>query len=129
MSNGLRLVILESPYAGEVEANVAYARRAMRHALSIGEAPMVSHLLYTQVLDDNNAHDRQLGIAAGLAWRLAAQASVLYLDRGLSSGMKYGIKEVVKYGIPIEARWLDSPVHSSELDILNLLHISCQSYA
>jgi hypothetical protein len=30
---GPRLVILESPYAGDVEANVAYARRCLRDSL------------------------------------------------------------------------------------------------
>ena len=50
----LRRVILESPYAGDIERNVAYARAAMRDSLLRGEAPIASHLLYTQpgVLDD-----------------------------------------------------------------------------
>lgn len=29
----MKLVILESPYAGDVEANVAYARRCVRDSL------------------------------------------------------------------------------------------------
>ena len=44
----MRLVILESPYAGDVAANVKYARRCVRDSLSRGEAPIASHLLYTQ---------------------------------------------------------------------------------
>jgi hypothetical protein len=44
----MKLVIIESPYAGEVEANVAYARACMRDSLGHGEAPIASHLLYTQ---------------------------------------------------------------------------------
>lgn len=39
----MRRVILESPYAGEVEANVAYARLCMRDSISRGEAPSVSY--------------------------------------------------------------------------------------
>lgn len=44
----MRLVILESPYAGNIEKNVAYARACVRDSLSRGEAPIASHLLYTQ---------------------------------------------------------------------------------
>ena len=74
----MRLVILESPYAGNVEQNVAYARACMLDCLRSGEAPMVSHLLYTQVLDDKNAAERALGIEAGLAWGRVAEATVVY---------------------------------------------------
>ena len=42
----MRRVILESPYAGNVEENVAYARAAVRDSLLRGEAPIASHLLY-----------------------------------------------------------------------------------
>ena len=45
-------VILESPYAGDVERNIEYAKLCMKHSLTMGEAPLLSHLLYTQVLDD-----------------------------------------------------------------------------
>ena len=40
----MKLVILESPYAGDVEANVEYARACVRDSLSRGEAPIASHL-------------------------------------------------------------------------------------
>lgn len=85
-----RLVIIESPYAGDVEANVAYARRAVRDSLNRGEYPIASHLLYTQpgILDDAIPEQRHLGIAAGLAWRAVADRAVFYTDRGWSSGMK-----------------------------------------
>lgn len=83
------LVILESPYAGSVERNVHYARRAMRHSLSLGEYPIASHLLYTQpgILDDLDPAQRSLGIEAGLAWRRVADRAVFYTDLGWSAGM------------------------------------------
>lgn len=84
-----RLVVIESPYAGEVEANVAYARRAMLDSLRRGEYPIASHLLYTQpgILDDLKPDERALGIEAGLAWAARADAAVFYVDRGWSAGM------------------------------------------
>jgi hypothetical protein len=51
-----------------------------------GEAPIASHLLYTQpgVLNDQVADERRLGIEAGLAWLRAAKATVVYQDLGIS---------------------------------------------
>lgn len=104
----MKLVILESPFAGDIEANVAYARACVRDSLSRGEAPIASHLLYTQpgILDDTVAEERALGIAAGLAWRAVAQASVVYTDRGISAGMRHGIAAAEAAGVPVEYRRL-----------------------
>lgn len=102
----MRLVIVESPFAGDIEKNTAYARRCVRDALGRGEAPIASHLLYTQptILDDNVPDERQWGIAAGLAWRRVADASVVYTDLGISRGMEYGIKAAQLAGMEIEYR-------------------------
>ena len=90
----MRRVILESPYAGDIEANVAYARAAMRDSLKRGEYPIASHLLYTQpgVLNDDDPKERQWGIDAGLAWKAVAHGSVVYTDLGTSNGMRQGIE-------------------------------------
>jgi hypothetical protein len=104
----MRLVILESPYAGDIERNVEYARRCVRDSLSRGEAPIASHLLYTQpgILNDSDATERRWGIDAGLAWRAVAHASVVYADLGISKGMHYGISAAIRAGLPIEYRTL-----------------------
>ena len=105
-TNRKRLVILESPYAGDIERNVAYARACLRDSLMRGEAPIASHLLYTQpgVLDDNLPDERILGIDAGLSWRFVAEASVVYTDLGMSKGMSYGIQRARDAGKVIEYR-------------------------
>lgn len=106
----MRLVILESPYAGDVEANAAYARRALRDCLMRGEAPLASHLLYTQpgVLDDLVPDERAVGINAGLAWGVHADATVVYTDLGISGGMSLGIWRAEKEGRPVEYRTLEA---------------------
>jgi hypothetical protein len=102
----MRLVIIESPFAGHIEANVAYARRAIRDALSRGEAPLASHLLYTQpgILRDEVHEERQRGIDAGLAWGKVAEATVVYVDLGISKGMRYGIAAAEQMGRRVEFR-------------------------
>ena len=98
------LVILESPYAGDVEKNTEYARLCLKDSLSRGEAPMASHLLYTQVLDDLVPEEREWGIEAGLAFARVAEKTVVYVDRGISNGMQYGIDNAREAGRPIERR-------------------------
>lgn len=99
-------VILESPFAGDVERNIEYARMCVRDSLSRGEAPIASHLLYTQdgILDDNNPEERQWGIDAGLAWKEVADKHVFYVDHGMSRGMEYAKKYATDNDIPIEIR-------------------------
>lgn len=98
----MRRVIIESPYRGDdyaaTELNIKYARACVRDALLHGEAPLASHLLYTQegILDDKIADERTHGIHAGFAWREMAQATIFYMDRGWSQGMKYGLEHAEK---------------------------------
>lgn len=111
-----RRVLLESPFAGRgsteetrernASDNLSYAYRAMREALRRGEAPFASHLLYTLVLDDKIPEDRHLGIEAGLAWGVPAEASVVYVDRGITEGMWRGILRAEMEHRPIEFRSL-----------------------
>lgn len=103
------LVIIESPYAGDVDRNVRYARAAMADCLARGEAPFASHLLYTQpgVLRDEVPAERAAGIAAGFAWRRAVDKVVVYTDLGISSGMQFGIEDARARGIRVEFRTLE----------------------
>jgi len=102
----MRLVIIESPYAGDIEKNVEYARRCVRDSLLRGESPIASHLLYTQpgILRDEVPEERKAGIDAGLAWRAVAHASVVYIDLGVTKGMSYGIAAAESAGVPVEYR-------------------------
>lgn len=107
-----RRVIVESPFAGDVDSNGTYARKCMLDSLRRNEAPMLSHLLYTQVLDDGLPYDRATGILAGFAWRHGAAATVVYLGRGLSDGMRAGVAHSIRIGVPVEVR--DAEYHAAE---------------
>ncbi len=107
----MRLVILESPFAGDTpekrEENIAYARAALRDSLMRCESPLASHLLYTQALDDTKAGERMMGINAGCAWYQHADAAVVYTDFGISPGMELGIARAKALGIDVEHRSLE----------------------
>lgn len=115
----MKLVILESPFASfEIadikrteEQNIEYARACVRHSLSQGEAPIASHLLYTQpgILNDYVPSERQWGIDAGLAWKQVAQGSVVYVDFGITRGMQYGIDAAREAGLQVEYRYIYEP--------------------
>jgi len=115
----MRRVIVESPYAGstkeEIDANIAYARAAMRDSILQGEAPFASHLLYTQpgILRDQDLGERSLGMKAGMAWGAVADAIVVYTDRGITSGMKAGVTRGEKNGLPIEFRTIPNNVNAA----------------
>jgi len=107
----MRPVIVESPYAGDVERNLRYLRAAMHDCIMRGETPYASHAILTQpgVLDDNDPHERELGIHAGcdMAEALGSDAvRVVYTDLGESRGMAYGIDHATRIGQPIERRAL-----------------------
>ncbi|MBI2109758.1 hypothetical protein HYT58_01135 [Candidatus Woesearchaeota archaeon] len=106
-----KFVDIETPYSGknekEIRRNLLYARACMRDSLMRGEIPFASHLLYTQpgILDDDVLEEREKGIMAGkeLIESLPNIVTVIYLDLGISNGMRDGIdlanerKRVVEY--------------------------------
>lgn len=105
----MKRVIIESPFAGDVLANIGYVQECMRDCLLRGEAPFASHALYTQpgVLNDLIPEERKLGIEAGFAWRSGATLTVFYIDRGWSRGMLEGLADCGSKGLPYEIRTLD----------------------
>jgi hypothetical protein len=106
----MRLVIVESPYAPtaehDVETHLTYARMCIKDSLDRGEAPLASHLLYTQpsILDDTIPEERMQGIQAGLAWVPAADVMIVYTDFGISPGMERAVALATELKIEIEYR-------------------------
>lgn len=108
----MRLVVLESPYAGDIDRNVRYARLCMRDSLNRGEAPYASHLLYTQpmILADGIPEEREKGMRAGFAWGTCAGTCAVYTDFGVSPGMLEGIAYAKQRGASIFYRTLPPPL-------------------
>ena len=127
----MKRTIIESPFAGDVEGNVTYARQCVRDSVLRGEAPIASHLLFTQpgILRDDVPGERKLGIEAGLAWRAVADYSVFYTDRGWSNGMLDALHRCINSGSPFKVRALDDepqiPATLCE-DMEDLIRRSCE---
>jgi hypothetical protein len=109
-TNEMPLVLIESPFAGDVDSNIKFARACMRDALIRGESPFAMHLLYTQagILNDDIPEDRNWCIEAGLAWGKHACKTVVYTNLGITPGMEIGIQRAIEEGREIEYRELDS---------------------
>lgn len=103
----MKRVVIESPYAGDIEANREYLHQCCIDSLRRGESPYASHGFFVYFLDDQNRNERQLGIDAGLAWGDVADVVAVYTDRGVSSGMRYAINHHEKNGRTIEYRSLE----------------------
>lgn len=113
----MQTVIIESPYAGDIEKNIEYAWKCVRDSCSRGEAPFASHLIYTVAVDKQKYAQEKLGMTddehwisreEGLkrceAWRSVANKTVFYVDLGYSSGMIRAKEHALKIGQPIEER-------------------------
>lgn len=116
-----KLVILETPFAGNIPHNIKYARACMRDSLlRHNEFPIASHLLYTQtgILDDSVHSERELGIEAGLTWACSAEATVVYMDLGISKGMRAGINRAEALNRPLIYRQLPGNWEQEQADLL-----------
>ena len=96
----MRLIYVASPYAGDIEQNTEFARKACRHVMSEGHAFFAPHLLYPQLLDDSKPQERQAGLDMGLAMLPRCDELWCYGDR-ISFGMHLEIEEAVRLGIPV----------------------------
>lgn len=117
----MRRVVIESPYkatdAYSCEQHKRYLEFAIQDCFKRGEAPFASHMLYTDVLDDDCLPERLQGIQAGLEWGQFADYVVVYVDFGISSGMKDAIAHWDKLGKRIERRTIAPELSSAVLDM------------
>jgi hypothetical protein len=102
----MKRVVIESPLSGDFARNKRYACLCMHDCLRRGEAPYASHLLMTQLLDDEVPGHRALVMKVGFAWGEVAELAVVYQDLGISGGMRVGIEHHTYQGTKIEYRQL-----------------------
>jgi len=86
-----RKIYVVSPYAGNVAENVAAAVRYCRKVIDDGYMPVAGHLLYPQILDDNDPEERDLGLLFGLA--LLRTCDEVWVFGTVSDGVEKEIEE------------------------------------
>lgn len=96
-----RLVYIASPYAGDIEKNVAFAKAACRYAAAQGCTPVAVHLMYPQFLDDQVPEEREAGLRMGRRV-LAACDEIWLCGERMSAGMKAEEAEAKRLGLPIQ---------------------------
>lgn len=85
------IVYICSPYAGEIEKNVAAARKYSRFAVDSGFIPIAPHLLFPQFLNDGDPKEHQLGLFFGNALMSKCSEVWVFGDK-ISSGMDTEIR-------------------------------------
>ena len=86
-----RKIYVASKYAGDVERNTAFAVNCCRCVIDKGYMPIASHLLYPQMLDDNNPDEREMGLMFGLA--LLAVCDEVWVFGEVSAGVAREVAE------------------------------------
>ena len=85
------MVYVCSPFSGDVEKNVANARRYSRFAVERGYIPIAPHLLFPQFLNDKNPLERELGLHFGNAL-MSHCSEVWVFGETISAGMDAEIR-------------------------------------
>lgn len=97
----MKMIFVSSPYAGDVEKNIKFAKQACHYVITTGNAFLCPHLLYPQVLDDVNPEERSLGMKMAKQLLSACDELWVFGDR-ISRGMFEEIEYARRYYIPLK---------------------------
>ena len=101
----MKLIYVASPYAGDIEKNTEFAKEACRFVMDEGHAFFAPHLLYPQVLDENNSAERKLGLAMGK--EVLGRCDELWVfGEIISPGMQAEIELAQEHEVPV--KYIDS---------------------
>jgi hypothetical protein len=93
-------VFICSPYAGDIKKNTQNAMRYLKFAADRGAIPFAPHLLYPQVLDENDPSQRELGLFFGMVWLSKCDELWAFGDH-ISPGMQAEINKAKRRGMLI----------------------------
>lgn len=95
------LVYVCSRYAGDVVRNILAAQKYCRFAVEQNAIPLASHLLYPQILDDENPRERELGLFFGKVLMDRCSEVWIFSDGDYSDGMQAEYDRAVRKGYRI----------------------------
>ena len=96
----MKLIYVASPYAGYIERNTEFAREACQFEKNEGHAFFAPHLLYPQVLHEDDPADRRLGLAMGKEMLSKCDELWAFGDF-ISPGMAGEVELAEQRGIPV----------------------------
>ena len=102
----MKLIYVASPFSGDVEKNIEYAKNACRTVMDSGPAFFAPHLLYPSFLDDTVPEERKLGMDMGLA-ALERCDELWAFGPRISNGMAAEIANAEHLGIPVRRMELE----------------------
>jgi hypothetical protein len=115
-------VYIESPFSGssdeDMKKNIRYGQYIIQDCLKRGESPFLSHLLYTQLPKTGFVRNteqlaadaaaefvsKQQSVKLAYEWRARANKTIVYTDRGITSGMASGVNHAYAVGSEVEFR-------------------------
>ncbi len=114
-----KMIYVASPYAGDVEKNVEFAKAACDYVRRCGFGFFAPHLFYPEFLDDNVPEQRKQGLEMGLS--MLTRCDELWIfGNHISSGMRMELEYASKKGVPIRQITTEE-VRMTEKERQNLL--------
>lgn len=97
----MKCVYICSPYSGDTERNIKYAKELTAQAIMDGYCPITPHLYIPLCLNDNEPRERKQGLE--IALRLLEQCDLLIVGTRfkISKGMEVEIETAERLGIEV----------------------------
>lgn len=105
-----KLVYIASPYAGDVKRNLAFAKAAGLLAVKEGCTPIMTHLMYPAILNDDDPDERALGMLMDMSLVALCDELWCFDANGVSRGMQEEIAYAEQHSIPVVTRHEKQPV-------------------
>lgn len=96
------IVYICSPYRGDKDRNIVYARELLRHALARGFSPICPHLYLPQILDDDKPEEREQALRVGRELLKYCDVVMVGARYGISEGMQAEIDLAINLGIKVK---------------------------
>lgn len=116
MAGGKKLIYVASPYAGNTEYNIEFAKQACRTVMESGHAFFAPHLLYPAILDDAAPEQREMGMKMGISVLSRCDELWVFGDT-ISKGMQAEIDAANHMGIPVQYMTLVMEQEQSGLEM------------
>lgn len=100
-----KLIYVASPYGSPtregIERNLEFVKKAGKAVIAGGHSPVIVHMMYPALLDDDVPEERALGCAMDLQILELCHALAYYAANGVSRGMDGEIRYALERGIPV----------------------------